>query len=69
MALRQLMCALVLGGTLAMATITPSTTTWAGADSYKLMGPMPPRETINRPECWLEDESLRHCSCSEKFRL
>ena len=59
MALRQLMCALVLGGTLAMATITPSTT-WAGADSPELMGPMPPRETIYRPECWLEDESLRH---------
>jgi len=62
MALTELMCALVLGGTVATAAILPPRMTQASLDAQNwLAGPLPQKETIYRPECWLDDDASRYC--------
>ena len=63
MALTRMMCALALGGIFAMAASTPSARASAGPDwQDRWTGPLPPRETIYRPECWLDDDASRFCA-------
>ena len=69
MALTKMMCALALGGVFAMAATTPWTMAWAGPDPQsRLAGPFPPKETIYRPECWLDDDSSRHCGGGDRIK-
>jgi hypothetical protein len=64
MALIRLMCALALGGTFAAVAVAPWTKALAGPDvqQHTWVGPIPPKDTIYRPECMLDDDSSRYCS-------
>ena len=63
MALAGLMCALALAGTLAMSATAPRTLAWTNQEPQsKWAAPFPPKETIYRPECWLDEDASRYCS-------
>jgi hypothetical protein len=69
MALTKLTCALVLGGTVATAAILSSTITQARPDAQSWSaGPLPAKETVYRPECWLDDDAARYCNGDDRIR-
>jgi hypothetical protein len=69
MALTKMTCVLILGGTVAMAAILSSTITQARPDAHsRSAGPLPAKETVYRPECWLDDDAARYCNGDDRIR-
>ena len=69
MALTKMMCALVLGGIVAMAAILPSSVARAHPEAHsRSAGPLPAKETVYRPECWLDDDAARYCNGDDRIR-